>query len=595
MTRPKEAKAAREADKAVRDWNPPSKGVRKKVNADEQLNKLWMKLMTKVVDKLKDWIAATQSNGQMHAPKVRRAFVDESALGLPDRALMRDVHTNRQFWTQMIDNVAVKPFFGAEGALKVVQALVRTRPFEKPSDGALYREVRAKLRTILDLGKTTGWTTTTTLRRIEFPTEEELEALRIYGDADGGMGVMPNVIAQMLRDAGLTWMCQDPEDRELSTFWLVFLTRPAMKNTTAWVSLATSRERTALPTRPDTEMLAFLDKDSEGPAAETRAVGNENLVEHENPAAKPSKKPEDPITGQYEESSSEDDDGIPARKTTAVQKEGQKGSASNSVSDRQRDDANNDATMAQDESPDKNDRKTLVEMLGDVLRRDGPVELSREEAARWITVICPGLSRRLGETVFVDDDDALAALVSQLDERWVGIMKESTYDLAGQLVGAVAALAQRNREQAIVAERAERRIDELEDRLDESERKRKALEDRLDGDRKATDDRLERLERQLTQVKEAREVGPTARVARPPILLQTRPRDEVTFAMPFKARPMGAESPKTPSSTTESQASAERKTSTRGKEKATLEDLYPDEQEEKREGSRRTKRRKTSG
>ncbi|KAI1872007.1 uncharacterized protein JN550_004210 [Neoarthrinium moseri] len=138
-----------------------------------------------------------------------RGYYDE------DGTIVGGATEPRTYWRKLISYFPP----GRHTSLRaVLKHLAEIQPHQQPANSALYTSVKMKLETVLKDASFRGWKEDGP-KIYNWPTVEELEALRIYGDASRGFGVLPEKIFDLLRDTALVFLLIPPDQRVIPTFW----------------------------------------------------------------------------------------------------------------------------------------------------------------------------------------------------------------------------------------------------------------------------------------------------------------------------------------------------------------------------------------
>ncbi|KAI1412688.1 hypothetical protein F5Y13DRAFT_162492 [Hypoxylon sp. FL1857] len=131
-----------------------------------------------------------------------------------DEELVTTSTSVQEYWNAIIRFHTPRPQFDLR---KVVHELSTIQAHVCPSSTPLYKATRAKLAAILQYRRTNkrSWP----FPDFNLPAEEVLESLRIYGDAEKGLGVLPAEIASLLEATGLVFLTLPKPYGSIPQYW----------------------------------------------------------------------------------------------------------------------------------------------------------------------------------------------------------------------------------------------------------------------------------------------------------------------------------------------------------------------------------------
>ncbi|RYP86957.1 hypothetical protein DL769_000637 [Monosporascus sp. CRB-8-3] len=138
-----------------------------------------------------------------------------SELGVDDYAVVHGINGAREFFEAVLAEHPIRPF--ADVTL-TLNHLCQYRPWEKPSESLGWENFRAEVRDIRIQAATAGWTQTMDIPVFNI-TVEQVEALRIIGDAARGFGSFPITLLTDLDEAGLSFLLVEPGRRIIPRCW----------------------------------------------------------------------------------------------------------------------------------------------------------------------------------------------------------------------------------------------------------------------------------------------------------------------------------------------------------------------------------------
>jgi hypothetical protein len=104
----------------------------------------------------------------------------------------------------------------------VIHRLCTISPLQPPSETVVYKQIMTKAENCRIVGKALAWNDVVDVREPDFPGEDELEAMRIYGSSENGseqFGTLPDAIVDALKDAGIYFLVVAKEKRILPLCW----------------------------------------------------------------------------------------------------------------------------------------------------------------------------------------------------------------------------------------------------------------------------------------------------------------------------------------------------------------------------------------
>lgn len=471
------------------------------INISPETNKELLRNGDEVIRFIKDWVTDNDIR-EKHDHHTQRRFKHRSAMGSPDKSLFDNAATAEEFWKRVADLIGVKDFINVEG---MMDELARIPPGQTATSTALYREVRRQLSDIAALGRSSNWASTEGMADMVFPTEEILEAMRVYGDEKDGLGTMPQPIVRLLGETGLAWMCASDDKRNIPTYWMAFLVRlqkQEQKQATAYEGLEGVLGRMTLPP----QSLSILNKLVRQGRGWNRSEKNPNLVFNESFASERTseKSWEGTASPDYTDSSDtdsddtnsddtdSDDEDISARlpqggalpRSNSLPQEhlaphvipqgntlpqGNELPRSNAVptpktniarefsTEEHASKAHEDAVAAPDlaqesdfssprqpEDQDEAPGESLEDLVTAYMREDS-VELGIgvENAIQWVGKMIPGLTKTLGSIVGIkgNEHQSPAEMAHSLDTRWNYTIKTVVFGLVPEVIHMLTSLA----------------------------------------------------------------------------------------------------------------------------------------------------------
>lgn len=156
-----------------------------------------------------------------HAERNGRMYSENYFTGAKDCDLISHATTPIEYWRAILAVHKPKQHLSL---FKIAEHLATIRPHVQPSESRLYIDVKNSLKTINGhLVENEGSLHEKT--SFNLPTAEQLEALRIYGNAKDGFGTMPAGIAKMLEKAKLVWIVVPTEHRKVPKMWQDYMNR----------------------------------------------------------------------------------------------------------------------------------------------------------------------------------------------------------------------------------------------------------------------------------------------------------------------------------------------------------------------------------
>lgn len=525
------------ADKAkAKQWSPAMENSGEKINPSGEENKEMLGVGDKHINKMKDWFTNNKLAGFVNPTSHARSFLNKSRIGLKDNEILKNMTTEKEFWCQLVGAIAIKPFLDPE---KVAKYLSRTRPGLQPCDSMAYRESRTLLQDIAEHGENSEWTTTRGMEALQFPAEEMLEAARMYGDAEEGMGTMPAKITRLLNRTGLAWMCVDPSERAVPPFWAAFLLKleGQESQTKASKSLEGTLKRTTFPKQPIDLVAEFIEQEkaaesicqvleegaevseerlTKSTTADTPENKNKKRLRPNFHAEAPAMSSSDEDTkDQVTQSLTSNDDDIQSmllprgpRKSFAKELFGDTGDvrvAAAAALDHTpeenyspEDNQNDIRQINSDGDGEENKRVSLADLLISYLNKNGEWGIGVDELTEWVKHAFPQISEGLGKEVKRENNEQVdvAGLVAFVDHRWNTIVTDVTYGLVVEVIDTLKMVAdwhnQNLRAQTETNDKVVARIRNIEDQLEKEKQKTVDAEDR--------DQRIERLERHIERL-----------------------------------------------------------------------------------------------
>ncbi|OTB13395.1 hypothetical protein K445DRAFT_377677 [Daldinia sp. EC12] len=145
-----------------------------------------------------------------------------SLVGVDDGEIVEGVKTSTHYWKRVLR--AHKPRFGQDFNQVVELLLTKINLKSRPTNTALYANVRSMLLNVHSIRKACNYTfDPEKCSKLKLPTYAQLEALRIYGDNNSGFGNLPRGIEDLLRATALGWRFRPRNPGHFPKFWLDFV------------------------------------------------------------------------------------------------------------------------------------------------------------------------------------------------------------------------------------------------------------------------------------------------------------------------------------------------------------------------------------
>ncbi|KAF2969072.1 hypothetical protein GQX73_g4521 [Xylaria multiplex] len=154
------------------------------------------------------WFTYNEKEGK------QRTVYPKNALGA-DETILQTIVDSEEFWMAVISLAPPRLFMDTT---KVIEHLSKTCPMEKPSNTRAWRKFQPWLVEVIRQGNLGGWSDKMALETS--PIEPELvEAIRIIGDTERGLGVFPKRLKDQMENAACQWILVKPSDRIIPSFW----------------------------------------------------------------------------------------------------------------------------------------------------------------------------------------------------------------------------------------------------------------------------------------------------------------------------------------------------------------------------------------